>query len=373
VSGAHGFRMVGARASDASPSAASSRGTLGCDRGPRSDPRIGTALHTEVRSVPAGAGKRFFSEQCNLPPTLIHASNLPMTRHPTNLPRSQAFHLGLVVSVALLVWAWWPAWCDLLEIWQSDPDYNHGFLVLPIAGWLLWQRRDLLRTIEWSPSWWGLVPIAVAAGIRFLGADFFIEQFDPWSIPIWVGGTVLLLGGWSLLRWSAGAIMFLWFMTPIPSSLIAGLTFPLQKISAAISTWTLQLMLQPAILQGTTISIGEHILEVERACSGLRICYGILALAVAYVLLKRTGWILSGLLILAAVPVALLANSTRVTATGLLITVMDSETANQYVHDFAGILMLPLAAAMFWLTQWCLNCVIVARSTLQALEVVCSC
>ena len=39
-----------------------------------------------------------------------------------------------------------------------------------------------------------------------------------------------------------------------------------------------------------TIHLGEHQLEVEQACSGLRIFMGIVALAFAYVIIVRRPW-----------------------------------------------------------------------------------
>ncbi len=252
----------------------------------------------------------------------------------------------------MLLWAYWSGWVSLVEIWESDPDYNHGFLVIPISLWLLWQRRDRLATLEISPSWWGLGLIVVAGLLRWFGAEFFIPQFEVWSIPLWIAGVVLLFGGWSLLKWSGGAIAFLWFMTPLPASMTDFISLPLQKLSAVISTWTLHLCAQPAVRSGTTISLGEQVLDVERACSGLRITYGIMALAVAYVVLMRPGLLRSIVLLAVAIPVALLANSARVTVTGLLFLVVSGETAHKYAHDFSGLLMLPFAVGLLWLVHW---------------------
>jgi exosortase len=257
----------------------------------------------------------------------------------------------LVFALGLLFWGYWPQWISLWQTWQSDPDYNHGFLVVPISVWLLWQRRARLALIEIAPSWWGVGLILVAALLTWAGAEFFLPQIETWSIPVWVAGVVLLFGGWSLLRWSGGAIAFLWFMTPLPDSMIGFVSLPLQKCSAALSTWTLHLFAQPAVRFGTTISLGEHVLEVERACSGLRICYGIMALAVAYVVLTRPRPLRAIILLALALPVAILANSARVTGTGLLFLVVSGEKAHQYAHDFSGLLMMPFAVFLFWLAH----------------------
>ncbi len=275
-------------------------------------------------------------------------------------PLPPSFHVFLLVTVAALLWAYWPALVSLVETWQADPDYNHGFLVIPIAVWLLWQRRDRFPSTELRPSWWGIGLIAGAGLIRWFGAELFIGQFEAWSIPLWIAGVVLLFGGWAALKWSAGAIAFLWFMAPLPSSMTDFLSLPLQKFSAVISTWSLQLFAQPAVRSGTTISLGEQIMDVERACSGLRICYGIMALAVAYVVLMRPRLLRAIVLLAAAIPVAVLANSARVTVTGLLFLVVPGEKAHQYAHDFAGVLMLPMAVGLLWLVHMTMEKFIVA-------------
>ena len=98
-------------------------------------------------------------------------------------PLPPSFHVFLLVTVAALLWAYWPALVSLVETWQADPDYNHGFLVIPIAVWLLWQRRDRFPSTELRPSWWGIGLIAGAGLIRWFGAELFIGQFEAWSIP----------------------------------------------------------------------------------------------------------------------------------------------------------------------------------------------
>ena len=67
--------------------------------------------------------------------------------------------VGLAILVLGLSYA--PNFRDLLSIWISDPNYSHGFLVIPIALWILTQR---LSGVPAKPSpttvpaqWWGWV------------------------------------------------------------------------------------------------------------------------------------------------------------------------------------------------------------------------
>src|SRR6266550_4063912 len=56
---------------------------------------------------------------------------------------------GLVRSAALLYRG---VLIQLVNLWGADPTYSHGFLVPPIALFLVWQERDRLRQASLEPS-----------------------------------------------------------------------------------------------------------------------------------------------------------------------------------------------------------------------------
>ena len=82
--------------------------------------------------------------------------------------------------------------------------------------------------------------------------------------------------------------------------------------------------------------MGEHPLEVEQACSGLRIFIGIGALAFAYVVIVRRAWWEKAVLLLSVVPIALIANATRVVATGLLYQYVSERPARSSATTWRG-------------------------------------
>ncbi len=109
-----------------------------------------------------------------------------------------------------------------------------------------------------------------------VAARFYFPEFDGISLPLWVAGALWLLGGGALARWAAPALAFLLFLVPLPASIETLLSQPMQAFATSMSTWVLQCLGQSAIAEGTTILLNDNILEVERACSGLRMFYGIL-------------------------------------------------------------------------------------------------
>jgi exosortase len=236
--------------------------------------------------------------------------------------------------------------------WNRLADYSHGYLVIPIAVCFLWMRRyEFPRNITCG-SPWGWAFIAAAVAIRIGAGLMLIESLDGWTIPLWIAGVVLIFGGWKLLVWSGPAIAFLWFAFPIPYSAELALSQPLQGIATGLSTAALQILGQGAIAEGHTILVGEHVLEVEQACSGLRIFVGVFALAFAYVLFIRRTWWEKSLLLASAVPVALVANSTRIVITGLLFQYVSGDAAKHFTHEISGWAMIPFAAALFAGVAW---------------------
>ncbi len=267
------------------------------------------------------------------------------------------------VCLAAGLWAYAPTLLHLIATWNREPDYSHGFLVLPLAVFFLWARRASCPGFGPSSAAIGLPLLAVAILLRYLSARFYFDFLDGWSILPWLAGTVAITGGRRLLVWSLPSIGFLWFMVPLPFGWEVMLSLPLQKVATKLSTFALQLLGQPAFAEGNVIHIGEHPLEVAQACSGLRLFVSVVALAYAYVtLVRRTIWE-KAILILALVPIAILANSTRIVATGLLFVYTSGETAHYFAHEIAGWAMIPLAAAMFWCVLWYLGKVIREEET----------
>ena len=70
------------------------------------------------------------------------------------MPLQTLASLGPVMVGLLLVY--FPMLRKLVYDWGHDDNYSHGFLIVPIALYLLWERRADLRAASPSPSVVGL-------------------------------------------------------------------------------------------------------------------------------------------------------------------------------------------------------------------------
>jgi exosortase len=261
-----------------------------------------------------------------------------------------------MACLALGLWAYWTTFLELVDTWNREQDYSHGFLVIPLALVFLWLRRSSFPGLAATSPLLGLGFLTTSLALRWVGARYFMFSLDGWSIIAWVASVISLLGGRPLLWWCLPSIGFLFFMVPLPYRLEIELSGPLQRVATKLSTLWLQLLGQPAFAEGNVILLGEDRLNVAQACSGLRLFVSTLALTYTYLAVIRRPLLDKCLLALAAVPIAIVSNSARIVATGLLYQLTDSVAARKVFHDYvAGWGMILLAAALFWLILWYLS------------------
>jgi len=238
------------------------------------------------------------------------------------------FGLLLIVSYA-------PVLQRLILQWTYDEDMGHGFFVPVVAGYIAWQKRRELFSGASSPCWWGLLVVAYGAfqlAVATLGAELFLART---AFVISLIGVVLTLGGWRLLRLLAFPLFLLFFMVPIPAILYNQVTFPLQLVASQVADSTLSLLGIPVLREGNILELASQRLNVVEACSGIRslLSLSFLSLVYAYFFDKKV-W-MRAVLLVATVPIAIVANSARVTLTGL-VSEYDPELARGIFHYASG-------------------------------------
>jgi len=261
----------------------------------------------------------------------------------------------VLVALAMVGWAYWATLAEVVERWSTDPQYSHGFLVPAFSCYLLWMRRDQLRSPELGARWWGMGIVALAALLRLTSHYLYQPWLDTGSFLVCLAGIAAAAGGRRALIWSLPAILFLLFMLPLPYRAQVMLGGTLQRVATAASTYALQTLGVPAVAEGNVILLTNTRLGVVEACNGLSMLFTFFALATAVAILSRRGWPEKVIIFLSAVPIAVLANVIRITVTGLLFEASQDNLARVVFHDLAGWLMMPLALGMLFLELWVLG------------------
>ena len=231
----------------------------------------------------------------------------------------------------------------MVDDWYSDPNYSHGFLVPLISVYFLslnW--RELSRT-RLKPSNSGLLLIAGSLLLLlfgFIGTEYFTMRS---SLVFLIGGIVLYWFGWAVLRLSSLAIAFLLFMVPLPYIVYDSLAFPLKLMVTKASVAVLKILSIPVVSEGNIIMFPQTVLEVADACSGLRSLMSLITLAVAFAFMTQSSPFKRTLLIVSAVPIAIITNMFRVITTGVLASSYGAAAAEGFFHEFAGMAVFLLA------------------------------
>jgi exosortase len=193
------------------------------------------------------------------------------------------------------------------------------------------------------------------AAARWLGIFFNYEYLDPLSLIPLVAAVTMLAGGWRGMKWAWPAIVFLFFMIPLPGVMEAWLREPLQWIGTEASVWVIQTLGMPAMRSGNVINLLHAQVGVVEACSGLRMLMLFFTMCVGAAFVVRVSLWEKLVMLVSAIPIALLCNVARITVTAILHevahrwpSVITPETAEYVFHDLAGLLMPPLALLMLW-------------------------
>jgi exosortase len=246
----------------------------------------------------------------------------------------------LLLCYAPVLWA-------LVKHWNSDADMGHGFFVPVISAFIAWQRREELLAKPPVPNWWGLAIVlygALQLYIATLGAELFLART---AFVISIIGVVLLMGGTRYLRILAFPLFLLFFMVPIPAIVYNKITLPLQFLASQVATEALDLLSVPVVREGNVLHLAETSLSVVEACSGIRSLLSLTFLSLVYGFFFETKTWIRVVLFIATIPIAIVANASRVTMTGLLWE-YKKELAEGFFHSAEGwvIFMVALTALL---------------------------
>jgi exosortase len=240
---------------------------------------------------------------------------------------------ALAGSFALL---YGPVLVRLAGDWTTDDNYSHGFLILPLAGYLLWERRTRLAALPLRPSAAGLAVVAVSLAALVagrLGAELFLTRMSMLGT---LAGITVFLCGWRHLRAVAFPLAFLLLMIPIPAIVFNQIAFPLQLWASKFGELTLGAANIPVLREGNVIVLANTSLEVAEACSGIRSLVSLLTLAIVFGYFTESRVLPRVVLALSAVPVAIVANGARVAATGVAAHHYGAAAAEGVFHTFSG-------------------------------------
>lgn len=246
--------------------------------------------------------------------------------------------------------------------WWTDENYSHGLLIPFVIGIVIWSEWSGLRRLAGKPSvivGGTLIVFSfllLAAGT--LGAELFTQRV---SFVMMLAGIIVYLFGTKVIDLLIVPFVLLLLAIPIPQIIFNRIAFPLQIWASQAAVWGVRLFEVPTLRKGNVIDILPKgstqtiSLEVVEACSGIRSLMTLvtLALILAYftrhkgnarfAMFSAADLWRAVILMAAAVPIAVLTNAARVTATGVLTYYYGKQATDSVWHEVSGWLVYVVA------------------------------
>jgi len=255
-----------------------------------------------------------------------------------------------LVGVLLLALSY-PTLRWLVNEWLTNDYYSHGWLVLPVSAFLAWRQWP---RGERKPANLGLIPLAgglIGYLVALLNKAHFLAAL---ALIVLLGGLLWFFLGTQALRRLAFPLGFLVFMVPLP--FVERASLPLQLLTGSCSTAVARVAGVDATVRGAQVTLPSVELVVGAQCSGLRSIVALFTLVAIFV------YVLNGptwgrlLLVLSAIPVAILGNIVRVASLLWVADTFGAGAGMTYYHDYSGIVFFLFAFALLLLLSRAFRC-----------------
>ena len=235
-------------------------------------------------------------------------------------------------ALLLLCLAFTPEIGSAVGTWNASTAYGHCWLVLPIAGWLLWERRAVVQAGVPVPVMWPAL-VAIPLVLGWLAANWLGIMEGRQLALVGLAELVLMAAlGWRLWWALSPGFLYLVFLVPFG----AFITPSLQHFTANFIIAGLHALDVPVEADTFQITIPEGVFYVAEACAGLRFLIASIAFGVLYaVTIFRSPWRRAAFIAVSCV-VPVVANGVRGLGIVLLGHILGSAEAGAADHLIYG-------------------------------------
>jgi len=193
---------------------------------------------------------------------------------------------------------------EMLQRFWTDPstaDWHHGMIVPLISVGLILHRAKELEKVVIQPSGWGVLGVVAALALFWVGYKIDITIVGFLSLQMMIGGLILWLLGWEMMKAVAFPYAFLMFAYPF-YFLDTIVAFPLRGLMCQMSQFFLNLVGVDTLRVGTALvsapdyakglAQGQRFaLDVATPCSGIRSLFALMMVSALYAhLTLQKGW-----------------------------------------------------------------------------------
>jgi len=266
-----------------------------------------------------------------------------------SLRRNRKIIVFTVLIVSALGFIYYRTIAALIAVWNTDPDYSHGYVIPVVSLYMIWYIRERLSFASLQPLNGGLFVLILGVLLQvvgFVGSEHFLQGL---SLIVIFFGISLYIGGWIITRALCVPIGFLIFMIPLPSVIWNKFTFFLKLQSSDMAVTLLKTFSSiPLIQNGNIIVLTGGSLEVADACSGIRSLISLTAVAVLIAFIGHYALWKKYVLVFAAIPIAFVANVTRVILMVVYANHYGIGAIESFVHPMSGAMIFIVGFALLY-------------------------
>lgn len=250
----------------------------------------------------------------------------------------------LIILTVLVIAAYIPTFDWMIDRWSAkDTYYSHGFLVPFISAFIVWLKRKELSKLTIKPLNSGWLLFISGLLIHAISVRFRVSFSSGYSLIVVLTGIILLFLGKDYLKKLLFPVSFLLFMIPMPSVLIASMSFRLKIFAAQVSTIVVNKIGIPAIREGSIIRTMHSTLMVEDPCSGIRSLVALIALGALAAYFSDISRPRKIVLFISSIPIAVATNIIRIASLSAVSEIYGEKYATGVFHDTMGILVFIFA------------------------------
>ena len=256
-----------------------------------------------------------------------------------------------LIAAALFIIGYFPAFKTLFGQWAKSEDYGHAFLVIPIIGYIVWSKLKAMLAADVRPSNIGLLLLIAATMVYLVAMHAKIDMVASVSMVMTLAATLVYLYGIYSIKVLSTPIILLLLIIPIPSTIYAAASLPLQLKVSQASQYIVSLLNVPAYREGNIITTPDKAFQIVQACSGMRSLMTLVTLSVIIGYFTLKSGYLKTLLVIASLPVAMFVNVIRVVALILFFHFYQVDLSQGVSHTLLGLAVFGISLVALFALQ----------------------
>ena len=247
-------------------------------------------------------------------------------------------YLKFGIIAGLVIFLYFPELKFTIHEWFDDYQYSHGILIPFVSGYLIWRKREDLRTSIVQPDMKGLIVLLTGISLLIIGYAAYEPFIRRYSLIITIMGLTYFLLGKQISKILLFPVGYLIFMIPMPYIFFRSMAIHLRPINTKAACAVSEFLGIPLVQDGATLYLPNATLQVIDWCTGIQSIIAVSALSVLYANLTQRSIVSKIILVVLAIPLAIMGNIFRIILNIVLAYVFGERVLSGIIHNFQGVI-----------------------------------